>query len=420
MIAAAPEACAAGDDRQTGGEQCAANPPGFGHPSTNATPVILQLAQPSVEPVAATDGLIHLAYVVQATNTGMERADIVSVVPVDPLADFSPTGHNFITDPQGHDVAGKVQLFARSSLDTEPEDGVQPATQSPPGFTARVPAGSAGLMYFDVTYTDPALIPRLLAHAITLALPNGGAPSTGLTNPVPVGCKALAVLSPPLVGHGWVAANGCCSIAAYHRTAVAPANGTLLTPEQFAIDFVQLGKNGTCCDGPSTVLTNWLGYNAPVLAAAHGVVTEVVDGLPDQPVEGMPNEPIADQPGNHVVEDISGRRFVTYAHLKPGSIPKWVSVGARLRPGQRIGNLGNSGNSTVPHLHFQVQDSPSPLDSAGLPFVFAAQVLEGSVAEGFTTAFSMGAPVSVDRTQTGARRNQMPARNGVFSYNPSQ
>jgi Peptidase family M23 len=375
--------------------------------------------QPSVEPVAATDGLIHLAYAALVTNTGAERADIVSVVPVDPLADFSPTGRNFITDPQGRDVAGKVRLFARSPDDTVPVDG---GTQPMVSFTARVPAGNAGLMFFDVTYTDPALIPRLLAHEITLASSTaGGAPSTGLTNPVPVGCKALAVLSSPLVGHGWLAANGCCTIAAYHRTNVLPWNGALRAFNQFAIDFVLLGQNNACCNGPPEVLTSWWDYNAPVLAAAAGVVVEAVDGVPDtQPVGTIPtNLPLVDLNGNHVVEDIGGGRYITYDHLKPGSVQ--VSTGARLRAGELIGRVGSSGQVTAPHLHFQVQDSPSPIDANGLPFVFATQVLEGRVPESKNVFENFVAgPVTIDRTHTGVVHNLMPARNGVFGYNLSQ
>ena len=76
-LIAAPQARAAGEDTQSGGEQCAAMPPLFGHPSANLTPVTLQLLQPSVEPVPTTDGLIHLAYEAQMTNTGEQRADIV-------------------------------------------------------------------------------------------------------------------------------------------------------------------------------------------------------------------------------------------------------------------------------------------------------------------------------------------------------
>ena len=51
-----------------------------------------------------------------------------------------------------------------------------------------------------------------------------------------------------------------------------------------------------------------------------------------------------------------------------------MRVGARLSTGELIGHLGNSGNSTAPHLHFQVMDSPSFLDTMGLPFVFDTQL----------------------------------------------
>jgi hypothetical protein len=206
---AAPRATAAdgvGPEAGAGGSGwCARIPPGFGHPPANLTPLALRVLDPSIEPVQTTDGLIHLAYIAQVTNTQTTPADIASVVPVDALAGFAPTGRNSPTDAQGDDVAGQVELFATAQF---------PSPSATPSFTASVPAGNSGLMFFDVTYTDPAQIPRLLAHAITLASPNGdGGPGTpALTDPVPVGCKKLAVLHPPLVGQGWLAAGGCCTL----------------------------------------------------------------------------------------------------------------------------------------------------------------------------------------------------------------
>ncbi len=421
MTAAGPQrARAAPQAEAAAGAWCSAIPPGFGHPLVNLTPVALQLQQRSVEPAPATDGLIHLAYAAQATNTQAQPADIASVVPVDPLAGFSPTGRNLITDTQGRSVAGKVKLFATAPDDAVPNDG--PEADPPSAFSTRVPAGNAGLMFFDVTYTDPAQVPRLLAHAITLATPDGGPGAPALTNPVPVGCKALAVLRPPLVGHGWTALSGCCALAAYHRDVVAPVNGLLQAGQQFAIDFEQIGPDGSCCNGgPYQALSSWLGYGTPVLATAPGVVVTVRNGLPDQqPVGTVAPVPVADLGGNRVVEDIGGGRYVTHAHLQPNSIPSWVREGARLRPGDMIGRVGNSGNSSAPHLHFQVADAPESLDATGLPFVFDTQLLEGSVAEGVEAFFDKGDAVVVDRTGAGLRRNLMPARNGVFGYNLSQ
>ena len=117
-----------------------------------------------------------------------------------------------------------------------------------------------------------------------------------------------------------------------------------------------------------------------------------------------------------------------YAHLKPGSIPAGVRPGARLRAGDLIGRVGNSGNSDAPHLHFQVMDAPSSsfLDATGLPFVFDTQLLEGTVppdsaqATSHWLAWLGGAPLPVDRAGAGVvRSEQMPARNGVFGYNLS-
>ena len=411
---AAPQA----EATAAGGSWCARIPPGYGHPPVALTPLALQVTQPSVEPVPATDGLIHLVYAAQATNTQATPATIVSVVPVDPLAGFRPTGSNLITDTQGRSVAGKVQLFATSPDDTLPDDG--PAAEPVPGFSTSVPAGGSGLMFFDVTYTDPAQVPRLLAHAITLASPSGGPGTPMLTNPMPVGCKALAVLHPPLVGQGWTAFNGCCTVAAYHRDAVLPINGILQAGQQFAIDYTQIGPNGTCCNGPPQALASWWGYNTPVLAAASGVVVSVVDGMPDQqPVGTITPVPLAASSGNSVIEDIGGGRYITYAHLKPGSIPAWVRAEARLSTGDLIGRVGSSGNSGAPHLHFQVQDGPPPLDATGLPFVLDTQLLEGTVSEGVLSNLLQGAVVPIDRTGAGVRRDLYPARNGVFGYNLS-
>jgi murein DD-endopeptidase MepM/ murein hydrolase activator NlpD len=81
--------------------------------------------------------------------------------------------------------------------------------------------------------------------------------------------------------------------------------------------------------------------------------------------------------GNHVIVNLGDSVYAFYAHLQPGSIT--VHVGDTVRRGQTLGLVGNSGNSTEPHLHFHLSDANSPLGGEGLPYVYTAFEVEGRV-----------------------------------------
>ena len=72
--------------------------------------------------------------------------------------------------------------------------------------------------------------------------------------------------------------------------------------------------------------------------------------------------------GNHVVIR-HGDTYSAYAHLAPGSVA--VAAGQRVREGDVVGRVGHTGNSTSPHLHFQLMDGPDPMTAAGLPCAFS-------------------------------------------------
>ena len=79
-----------------------------------------------------------------------------------------------------------------------------------------------------------------------------------------------------------------------------------------------------------------------------------------------------------IVQDIGDGNYAFYAHLKTGTVT--VKVGDQLKAGQVIANLGNTGNSDAPHLHFHVMSTPDPLRSDGLPFVFNSYKLTSRMA----------------------------------------
>jgi murein DD-endopeptidase MepM/ murein hydrolase activator NlpD len=133
-----------------------------------------------------------------------------------------------------------------------------------------------------------------------------------------------------------------------------------------------------------------------VHAVADGPVVAAVDGLPEQVAGAEPmGTPLAQRPGNRIIQDIGGGNFVLYAHLEPDSIT--AKVGNRLQTGQIIGQLGNSGHTTGPHLHFEVMSAPDPLRANGLPFVFASFRLDSRIAseEAMTSVFQTGGPAQL-------------------------
>ena len=133
-----------------------------------------------------------------------------------------------------------------------------------------------------------------------------------------------------------------------------------------AVDLVKPGPDGATHHGDGHANADYFAYGQEVLAAADGVVTTVIDGVwENEP--GKMNGYAAT--GNLVVLDHGSGVWSAYAHLQPGKTR--VRVGAKVRRGDVLGLCGNSGNSSEPHLHFQLQDGPRFDASWGVEPVFA-------------------------------------------------
>lgn len=180
-----------------------------------------------------------------------------------------------------------------------------------------------------------------------------------------------------------------------------PSHGTDILGMRYAYDFIRTDHRPGLHVHPAGTV-RWLlvggrtrgcyGWGQPVHAVREGEVTSAVDDVPERgwlhPVReslaalrvarrvGSGRAPVDPRAvaGNHVVVR-SGDVFALYAHLVPGSVA--VRPGERVPLGSVIGRVGHSGNSTAPHLHFQVMDAADPQRARGIPCAFADYTVVG-------------------------------------------
>ena len=166
----------------------------------------------------------------------------------------------------------------------------------------------------------------------------------------------------PLDGPVTVAWGGSTRASNYH--AVIP-------DQRWAYDLL-VTENGRSFRGNGTRLEDYFVYERPVLAPADAVVFRVRDGEPD---EDIGHWQVRRTTGNHVILQVASHEFLFIAHLQRGSIV--VTPGERVRPGQTIGRVGNSGNASEPHVHLHLQDTPTPYLGEGIPLHFSNYRADG-------------------------------------------
>jgi hypothetical protein len=224
----------------------------------------------------------------------------------------------------------------------------------------------------------------------------------------------LPEIGPPLAGKRWVAINGCCEISGAHRGSGLSANGWIYFGQRFAIDWMRLDEAGRLVHGDPADVHNYACYGVDVLSVADGTVVNVLNTLDDQPPGKLPDPKmmtVENVLGNHVVLDLGAGVYAFYAHLEKGSIG--VVEGQRVRRGDVLGKLGNTGNTSAPHLHFHLMDGPSPLASSGIPYVIKSFALAGKIPADNDPAMAS----SLDQNWSGDLFPSASPRHGQFPLN---
>ncbi len=136
--------------------------------------------------------------------------------------------------------------------------------------------------------------------------------------------------------------------------------------EAFAYDFVQIGANARSFQREGKNNADYYAYGKKVVASKDGTVVLVRGDI----AENIPGETLntTTPGGNVVIIDHGNGQYGYYAHLKPSSIS--VKMGNQVRAGEAIAEVGNSGDSLEPHLHFHVMNKPDPAEADGIPAAF--------------------------------------------------
>jgi murein DD-endopeptidase len=280
---------------------------------------------------------------------------------------------------------------------------------SSPSDRTRLGGGMRGVTWIWAP-VDAQNPPSSVRHRITVEEASGA--DSGRTHVFEGGSVAvsrdIAVIGPPLRGGAWMTANGPSNESG-HRRALIPIGGMPAIAQRFAIDYVRVDTTGRTVNGDRARNENFYAENADAIAVADGIVVATKDSIPENipgPTSRAVPITLETVGGNHVILDIGGGRYAFYAHLRPGSLR--VKTGDRVKRGQVLGLVGNSGNSTEPHLHFHLADANSPLGSEGIPYVHESFELVGRCKGPLTGCTRMPTPER--------RRGEMPVGNMIIRF----
>ncbi len=141
--------------------------------------------------------------------------------------------------------------------------------------------------------------------------------------------------------------------------------------ERFGYDFLVLNDESTH-QGDGLQNEDYYCWGRVIVAPGRSRVIAAVSDRPDNVPGEMDRE---NKAGNHLILDLGNSEYALLAHLRQGTVR--LEIGAELEKGQEIGQCGNSGNTSEPHLHFHLQNSPDLGQGDGLPAFFHGYLSDG-------------------------------------------
>ncbi|MFO1519740.1 MAG: M23 family metallopeptidase [bacterium] len=345
------------------------------------TPLTFHIPGGPAHPVQGSDGAYHWVYEIQIINVSSLAWQLDRLTAV--------ANGKVISELKGDELKSRT-----GPLSTR-------------GGSAELGPNQAEIVWMHLKFNSKKDLPQKISHRFYIRGNGKTAEVRGAE--VAVSTEDPLVLSPPLKGERWLAADGCCD-SIRHVRALLPIDGKLYAAQRFAIDWEKLDSNNRIYSGDAKNPENYFCYGQEVLAVADAEVVEARDGLTNQ-VPGKPPESIdlSQADGNYIVLSISPGHYALYAHLKPGSVR--VKTGDHVQAGQIIAQVGNTGNTSEPHLHFHVMDGPSPLASNGLPYVLKSFEVSGKApsTQAFDKAAADGTPLAIEPTRSSGRHeDQLP------------
>jgi peptidase M23-like protein len=315
--------------------------------SHSAFPVDIT-AGPAPQPVMA-DGRTRLLYELHLTNFSASPVELLGL------------------DVFGGDAAEPLASYRGEALE-KVLVAVGPTDSA--GKVRAIGGGRSVVIFLDLTLNPSTQVPTDLRHRFSLSIPrkSGGTIEDTVNGPaVAVLQEPAPVLHTPLRGSAWIAFNALGS--GTHRRAFVPVDGKERIAQRFAVDWMRLGPDGRLLHGDSKSNANFYDYGAEVVAVADGRISDLKDGLPENVGSNEPSTrhiTLDNLVGNYLILDLGHGRFAVYAHLQPGTLQ--VKLGDKVKAGQMLARLGNSGNSDAPHLHFHLVDGNSPVGAEGIPY----------------------------------------------------